>query len=150
MAPVYNLCSQLQNSFQCLLRRVAVPDSKTNRAICQILYREGFVSALASGDERGPYHVGFPVPVTPDNVSRRKLWVDLKYRDGRPVLTKLQVVSKPSRRVYATVPELKAVAAGRSYNGLLKSQQFGQATILDTEYGVLELKEALTKNVGGE
>ncbi|KAJ3129288.1 Small RNA 2'-O-methyltransferase [Nowakowskiella sp. JEL0407] len=132
------------------LRRVAVPDSKTNRAICQILYREGFVAGLASGDIRGPFHTGFPVPLTPDNVSKRRLWVDLKYRDGKPVLTKMQVVSKPSRRVYATVEELKAVAAGRSYTGLLKPQEFGQATVIDTEYGILELKEALSKNVGGE
>ncbi|KNC96278.1 mitochondrial 37S ribosomal protein MRPS8 [Spizellomyces punctatus DAOM BR117] len=150
MAPVHNLCSQIQNSFRWKLRRVAVPHSATNRAICQILYEEGFVSTLASGDETGPFQRGVEVPITPDNIARRKIWLDLKYRDGQAVLQKMRAVSKPSRRIFASVEELQAIAAARRAGPLLKGQEVGQVTILDTPYGIIELKEALTKEVGGE
>ncbi|KAI8807658.1 ribosomal protein S8 [Cladochytrium replicatum] len=152
MPPVHNLCSQIQNAFRTNMRRIAVPDTRTNRAVTQILYREGFISAVATGDLAGPYNARStpPPPLTPDLLPMRRLWVDLKYREGVPVLKKMTPVSKPSRRVNATVPELKAVVAGRSAGALVKPQVLGQTTILDTEYGILELKEALVKNVGGE
>jgi small subunit ribosomal protein S8 len=150
MAPLYNLCSQIVNSTKWGFRRIAVPESKVNRDIVRILYDEGFISGVSTGDNKGPYHRGYEVPATPDNISRRRIWLDLKYRDGEPVLKKLAVISKPSRRVFATVQELKAVASLRNAGPLLKAQEVGQVTILDTPYGVIELKEALKKNVGGE
>ncbi|KAJ3202126.1 hypothetical protein HDU67_000785 [Dinochytrium kinnereticum] len=151
MPPVHNLCSQLHNSFRWRFNRIAVPESRTNRAVAQILYEEGFLTSVASGDVRGPFHTGREVPATPDNISRRRLWLNLKYRSGEPVLRKVSAVSVPSRRVFATFEELKAVAsAKRTQNPLIKPQEMGQITILDTIYGTLELKEALRKNVGGE
>lgn len=113
---------------------------------------------MMKGDEQGPYPVtnaqnGKPaeeVPYTPDNIARRKLWLDLKYRFGDPVLSELKIVSKPSRKVFATAEDLKAVAIGQKVGSLLKPSTVGQITILDTPYGVVELKDALRKNVGGE
>ncbi|KAI8841288.1 30S ribosomal protein S8 [Chytridium lagenaria] len=151
MPPVHNLCSQLHNSFRWNFNRIAVPESKTNRAVVQVLYEEGFLSSVASGDVLGPYRTGKEVTITPDNVSRRRIWLNLKYRNGEPVLKKISAVSVPSRRVFATFEELKAVAsAKRTQNTLIKPQEMGQITVLDTIYGILELKDALKKNVGGE
>ncbi|KAI9091157.1 ribosomal protein S8 [Phlyctochytrium arcticum] len=150
MAPIYNLCSQIQNSFRWRLRQIAVPHSKTNRAICRVLYDEGFLTNLSSGDQTGPFNAGVEVPITPDNVARRKLWLDLKYYEGLPVLKNIHVVSKPSRRVFASIEELKAIAAAKRAGPLLPGQTVGQVTILDTPYGIIELKEALKKEVGGE
>ncbi|KAI8817558.1 ribosomal protein S8 [Fimicolochytrium jonesii] len=180
MAPLYHLCSQIQNSFKWQLRRIAVPNSKPNRAICQILYDEGFVSSVALGDETGPFPANAPVftglatspspqPTStpsssssatpnrksalvtpPPNPARLRIWLDLKYKHSRPVLSRMSVVSKPSRRVYASLRELQAVAAARRAGPLLKGQEVGQITILDTPYGIIELKEALKQEVGGE
>lgn len=128
-----------------------MPATKLNRAVCGILYREGFVSAVLQGDIYGPDPSGHEIPVTPDNVAMRRLWLELKYRDNEPVLRAMKAVSLPSRRIYATVDELKAVAAGRrNAHALVKPADVGQITILDTAYGVLDINEALMKNVGGE
>ncbi|KAJ3145099.1 hypothetical protein HDU86_001151 [Geranomyces michiganensis] len=195
MAPVHNLCSAVQNSFRWKLRQIAVPVSATNRAICRILYDEGFIAALEQGSAQGPHaavrplpHAPTPTPPVPKpsslstsvvsdpsstatqrplqpptessathfpqppspNPASQKLWLTLKYKDGEPVLRKMAAVSKPSRRVFASLAELRAVAAARRAGPLLKGQEVGQVTILKTPYGIIELKEALEKEVGGE
>ncbi|KAJ3206843.1 hypothetical protein HDU83_005828 [Entophlyctis luteolus] len=146
----WHLCSHIHNAFKQRQARIAVPFSNQNKAIAQILRSEGFVSAVMTGDILGPFRVGIEVPATPDNVSRRRLWLDLKYSYGEPVLTDMRAISKPSRRVFATPHELKMIAAARRAGPLLKGQHVGQITIVDTPFGVLELKEALRLNVGGE
>ncbi|KAJ3091140.1 hypothetical protein HK102_001554 [Quaeritorhiza haematococci] len=150
MAPIYHLCSNITNAFRSKLRQTAVPDNKTFRDIVDILYKEGFIASYATGDERGPFLHGTYVPATPSNIGRRRLWLDLKYREGLPALSEMNIVSKPSRRVYASVEELKAVAAARNASTLLKAQKVGQITIINSPYGIVELKDALAKNVGGE
>ncbi|KAI9208253.1 ribosomal protein S8 [Polychytrium aggregatum] len=149
-ANVANLCSQIQNSFRWRFRRIAVPYTNVNRSIAHILYDEGFISSYMSGDDKGPYHTGSVVPVTPDNIARRKIWMDLKYHEGEPVLKKMSTISKPSRKVFASVLELKAIASARRASPLLRPQGVGHITILKTKYGILELKDALSKEVGGE
>ncbi|KAI9346473.1 ribosomal protein S8 [Obelidium mucronatum] len=150
MGHYWHLCSHIHNAFKQRLVQVAVPASKQNAAIVRILLAEGFLGGVAQGDVHGPFQLGVPVPVTPDNVAQRRLWLDLKYARGDAVLSDLRAVSKPSRRVFATAHELKMIAAARRAGPLLKGQQVGQVTILDTEYGIIELKDALKKNVGGE
>ncbi|KAH6581476.1 hypothetical protein BASA61_009057 [Batrachochytrium salamandrivorans] len=133
MAPlVHNLCSHIENAYRSQLRRIAVPYTKTSKAICAVLYQEGFISALVAGDETGPFDRGYAVPITPDNVAQRKLWLDLKYRSGISALTSMKIISKPSRRVHASFEELRAIAAARRAGPLLKPQLAGQITIVDT------------------
>ncbi|KAI8617697.1 ribosomal protein S8 [Chytriomyces sp. MP71] len=132
----WHLSSHVTNAFRLRMARVAVPESKQNQAIANILHDEGFVAAVQSGDTLGPYQMGAQVPITPDN--------------GEPVLHDMRAVSKPSRRVFATAQELKMVAAARRASPLLKGAHVGQVTILKTAYGIVELKDALKKNVGGE
>ncbi|KAJ3103019.1 hypothetical protein HDU97_010457 [Phlyctochytrium planicorne] len=151
MPPVHNLCSKISNAFRWKYNRIAVPESKTNKAVLQILYQEGLISSFSSGNVQGPHRTGVEMPATPDNISRRRLWLDLKYKNGEPVIRNIKAVSVPSRRVFASFVELKAIAsAKRTGNVLLKPQEVGQITVLDTIYGILELKEALKKEVGGE
>ena len=145
-----HLCSQVHNAFMARARRTAVPDTILNRSVCNILYSEGFVSSITSGDDSGPYDAGIQVPVTPDNVARRKLWLHLKYRYGNPVLSQLKIISKPSRRVFASLDELKSVVSGARDSPLLKRSRMGQITILDTPFGIIEAREALKRGVAGE
>lgn len=132
------------------LRRIAVPYTRMNKQICTVLYEEGLITALQTGDTQGPFHRGFPVPITPDNVSSRKIWLDLKYRLGESVLKRMRCVSKPSRKVIASVDELKVVC-GASQSGLLKPVVAGQVMLINTkELGVVEIKDAIRHECGGE
>lgn len=151
MAPVYHLCSHIKNAYSSKLKSISVPFSKTNKHICDILYREGFITSLAIGDTQGPFHTGVEIPLTPSNVSSRKIWLDLKYRLGEPALSDMQVISKPSRKVFANVNDLRHMFSGTATKGsLLKNARLGQVTIVKTEHGIMELREALKKSIGGE
>ncbi|TPX47376.1 hypothetical protein SeMB42_g00047 [Synchytrium endobioticum] len=150
MAPYHHLCSQIENSFRWKLRRIAVPSTKTNRAICQILYYEGFLSSIATGNTKGPYAYSYNEPVTPDNVAEQRLWLDLKYRDGLPAMNSLRVVSKPSRRVSLTADQVKLFAGMRRASPLIKPMELGQVTILKTPAGIVEISAALKYDMGGE
>ncbi|KAF9355961.1 hypothetical protein BGX26_005889 [Mortierella sp. AD094] len=112
----YDLCARVQNGFRARLRRIAVPDTKMNHAIANVLYKEGFIAGVSRGDHIQPDSAY--VPTTPDNVATRRLWLELKYNNDEPVLKKM---SAP-----------------------------GEIAILTTNYGVLELREALEKGAGGE
>ena len=64
--------------------------------------------------------------------------IELKYHEGCPVISEIQRVSTPGRRVYSGIKDLKRV-----YNGL-------GIAILSTPRGVLSDNEARVANVGGE
>ena len=69
---------------------------------------------------------------------KSEIEVELKYFDGAPVIKEVQRVSKPGRRVYASVATLPSV-----FNGL-------GISILSTPKGVMSDQEARAQNVGGE
>ncbi|KAJ3301054.1 hypothetical protein HDV03_001455 [Kappamyces sp. JEL0829] len=148
--PIYHLSSHIQNAYKAGQKRIAVPYSKINKSITTILWEEGLLQQVIAGDLHGPFELGFEVPITPANIASRRLWLDLKYRNGEPALTRMGVISKPSRRIFASPEECRAIASSRQASALLKGQVLGQVTILDTPYGVVEMKDALRKNVGGE
>ena len=62
----------------------------------------------------------------------------MKYFDGQPVIREIKRVSRPGRRVYSGIKDLKRV-----YNGL-------GIAILSTPRGVMSDVEARAANVGGE
>jgi small subunit ribosomal protein S8 len=64
--------------------------------------------------------------------------VELKYFDGQPVIHEIQRISKPGRRVYASVKTIPRV-----HNGL-------GVSILSTPNGVMADHDARDQNVGGE
>ena len=69
---------------------------------------------------------------------KAEIEIELKYFDGAPVIRELQRVSKPGRRVYASVETLPTV-----FNGM-------GISILSTPKGVMSDADARTQNVGGE
>ena len=68
-----------------------------------------------------------------------ELEIELKYFDGEPVIRDIRRVSKPGRRVYASVDTIPTV-----FNGL------GRISILSTSKGVMSDNDARQNNVGGE
>ncbi|CAO3627940.1 unnamed protein product [Mucor hiemalis] len=137
MPRVHNLCARIQNGFRARLQTIAIPETKMNLAVSNILYKEGFLSSVTRGNHVGPDQAY--TPTTNENVATRRLWLSLKYKDNHPALSTLSLV----------INELKNVAGGRRAQ-FIKPLQPGEIAIVNTNRGVLEVQEAIEKNVGGE
>ncbi len=117
--PISDLLVRLQNASRVGHTTVSLPYSQMKHSIAQILHKEGYV-----GD-----------------VSKKQyaLNITLKYNAaGTPVITGTKRISKPSRRMYMGVRDVKPVKRG---HGLL---------VLSTPGGIMTGKEAQAKRVGGE
>lgn len=103
------LCTQLLTSSRAALPRTALPYSPSSLAITSVLLRHGLLSSLSLGSPAAPspqtFHL-LPLPA-------QKLWVGLKHRQGLPVLRRLELVSKPSKRVVVSRDELGRLLTGR-------------------------------------
>lgn len=98
---------------------VLVVKSKKVVSLLKVLKSEGFISSFEEVDG--------------------KLYVGLKYfRDGRPLISKLAMVSKPSRRIYSKRSEVKQVRGGLGFY------------VLSTSKGVISSRDLSNESVGGE
>lgn len=118
--PIADFLVRLYNASLVGKTEVAVPFSSIKLAIAEILAREGYVG-----------EVGKPKKGS-------ALTIPLSYKNGRPAITGVKRISKPSRRMYLGVRDVRPVKRG---HGLL---------VLSTPAGVLTGKEAQQKRVGGE
>lgn len=88
-------------------------------------------------------------PITQENVSSRRLWVGLKYYNSRPVLEKMRLVSKPTRRVWMSHWDIGVLVKGerRGYvNGL---RGIGESMFVTTDRGIMEARECVERRIGG-
>lgn len=123
MDPVSDLLMRIRNAHLAKHDRVDVPSSKLKAEICKILRDEGFIKNYRLVEQQ-------PFPM---------IRVFLEYDEsGEPAITHAKRVSKPGRRVYASVKNIPRVA-----NGL-------GVSILSTPKGVMSDSDARDQNVGGE
>lgn len=120
--PVSDMLSRILNAQARMKREVAMPSSKLKTAIAGVFRAEGYISDFRVTDEGG----------------KRTLVIDLKYFEGRPVIERLQRVSRPGLRRYRPKGKLP-----RILNGL------GTA-IISTPVGILTDRAARQQGVGGE
>jgi small subunit ribosomal protein S8 len=121
--PIADMLTRIRNGLIVRKGFVLVPSSKIKVAIAQILLEEGFIQGYEVTNER-------PQP----NI---RIW--LKYdQDRRPLLTGLERVSKPGRRVYKGKQNLPWVLSGLG------------VAIVSTPKGVMTDREARRQGVGGE
>jgi small subunit ribosomal protein S8 len=102
---------------------VSIPSSRLRVSVLDVLKTEGFNRGEAAVDHAN---------------GRKELEIEQKYFDGAPVIREISRVSKPGRRVYASVKTLP-----RINNGL-------GVAILSTPKGVMADHDAREHNVGGE
>ncbi|KAK3355982.1 ribosomal protein S8 [Neurospora tetraspora] len=149
---ITNMCSHLQNASRARLGLTSLPNTKYNLALALALHRAGFISSVTRGGPHPPTPEALlthePEPVTSANVATRRLWVGLKYWNEEPVLKSLKPISKPSRLVTASLEELNRVARGFPA-GYMKGLQLGECLFVNTDRGVLEVREAVERKVGG-
>ncbi len=143
-----NVCSHLQNCVMAKLPLAKIPYTRLHLQIALGLYNEGFISSVQRGSINGPDIK--QVEVTPDNVSTRRLWLGLKYKDNKPVLSHIHLISKPNRRVHLTNDELVHFAAGNRVR-FVKPMKPDEVVFVRASNGdVLNLYEAVKKQLTGE
>ena len=146
---IANACSHLQNASRARLGLTSIPNTKYNLRLMLALHRAGFISSVTRGGPSPPADLAAdPEPVTSDNVATRRLWVGLKYWDNEPVMRNIKPVSRPSRSVTSDLADLNRVARGFEA-GYVKGLNLGETLFLSTDRGVLEVREALERKVGG-
>ncbi|MDA1329944.1 MAG: 30S ribosomal protein S8 [Chloroflexi bacterium] len=126
--PIADMLTRLRNAVMAGHTLVAMPSSNLKAAIAQILKEEGFVESFEIVEGEIP---AFKI-----------LRVNLKYlgdrRERRSVISGLERVSKPGRRVYAKRTEIPWVLSGLGI------------AILSTPRGVMSGQRARQMGVGGE
>jgi small subunit ribosomal protein S8 len=149
---VTNACIHLQNCARARLGLTSIPNTKYNLRLALAMHRAGLIASVTRGGPRPPPPEALLAtetePVTSENVATRRLWIGLKYWNNEPVIRNVSPVSKPSRLVTAQLPELRMVARGLNVEQL-KGLNLGETMFLSTDRGVLEVREALSKKVGG-
>ena len=121
--PIADMLTRIRNAQTARHETVLVPDSKTKRAIANILLNEGYISN---------------VELIEDKI-QNEIKITLKYAENnKKVMSGLKRISKPGLRVYAGVDELPRVL-----NGL-------GIAIISTSKGIVTDREARKLGLGGE
>ncbi|HEY6832982.1 MAG TPA: 30S ribosomal protein S8 [Pseudolabrys sp.] len=121
--PIGDMIARIRNAQMRNKSKVSMPGSKQRERVLEVLKTEGYIRGFASVAHAS---------------GRNELEIELKYFDGEPVIREIERISKPGRRVYASVKALP-----RINNGL-------GVAILSTPKGVMADHEARDANVGGE
>jgi small subunit ribosomal protein S8 len=121
--PIGDMLARIRNAQERGKSKVTTPASRLRERVLDVLQHEGFIRGYVTVQkEQG----------------KSEIEIELKYFDGAPVIHEIHRVSKPSRRVYASVDTIPTV-----YNGL-------GISILSTPKGVMSDADARAQNVGGE
>jgi small subunit ribosomal protein S8 len=120
--PIADMLTRIRNAQMAEKVAVSMPSSKIKVAIANVLKDEGYIDDFAIRE----------------NGSKPELDIALKYYAGRPVIERIERVSKPGLRVYKGTDSLPRVM-----NGL-------GIAIVSTPKGVMTDRRARASNVGGE
>lgn len=121
--PIADMLTRIRNGQQKQKRVIKSPASKQRAAVLEVLKSEGYIRGYTRNQI---------------DASKAEFEIELKYNDGRPVITEIHRVSRPGRRVYSGIEDLSRV-----FNGL-------GISILSTSKGVMSDIEARKQRLGGE
>lgn len=120
--PISDMLTRIRNAQRASKVAVSMPSSKLKVALAKVLKDEGYIEDFSiSGEEKKPV-----------------LDIQLKYYAGRPVIERIERVSRPGLRVYKGTVDIPKVM-----NGL-------GVAILSTSKGVMTDRKARAAGVGGE
>ena len=120
--PIGDMLARIKNSQLRNHKKVEMPSSNFKMKIADVLKNEGYIN-------------GFNVD---KNDNKKVLIIDLKYNSGSPVISVIERVSKPGRRVFSSAQSLPKIN-----NGL-------GIAIISTPKGVMTDIDARKQKVGGE
>ena len=120
--PIADLLTRIRNAQLARKPDVSVSSSKLKTALVKVLKDEGYVGEFRTASD-GP---------------KTTLTIELKYYEGRPVIDRLERVSRPGLRVYRGKDELPTVLGGLG------------VAIVSTSQGVMTDRQARAAGHGGE
>ena len=120
--PIGDMLARLKNSQMRNHKKVELPSSKFKAKIAEILKSEGYI-------------IDYEVK---SNHNKTNLQISLKYSSGNPVISSIERVSKPGRRIFSSAESLPKVN-----NGL-------GIAIISTPKGVMTDIDARKQKIGGE
>lgn len=120
--PIADMLTRIRNGQMAEKLGVSMPSSKLKESIAEVLKSEGYIEDFSVRKVGG----------------KADLDIELKYYAGRPVIERIERISKPGLRVYRGMQELPKVM-----NGL-------GVAIVSTPKGVMTDRKARSANVGGE
>ena len=120
--PIADLLTRIRNAQMVAKNSVTVPSSKVKVAIVQVLKDEGYIDGFQVKTDGG----------------KSEIEIALKYYAGRPVIERIERVSRPGLRVYKGSSAIPQVM-----NGL-------GVAIVTTPKGVMTDRKARANGVGGE
>jgi small subunit ribosomal protein S8 len=121
--PISDMLTRVRNALGARQSKVEVPASRLKIEIVRILKQEGYIANYRVADEEG----------------KRTIKIYLKYQpDHTPVISRLERISKPGRRVYAGSKGIPQIIGGMGIN------------IVTTSHGVMTDRQARKAGVGGE
>jgi len=127
--PIADMLTRIRNAQLVGHSEVTMPASTLKAAIAQVLKSEGYIEDFATREKGGADAKGGV---------KKELAIALKYYAGRPVIERLERVSKPGLRVYRGRDDIPRVM-----NGL-------GVAILSTSRGVMTDRKARADGLGGE
>ena len=119
--PIGDMLARIKNSLMRNHSKVKLPSSKFKVKLAEVLKSEGYIIDYKATDEKKPI-----------------LEINLKYNYGNPVISSIERVSKPGRRVFSSAESLPKIN-----NGL-------GIAIVSTPRGVMTDIDARKQNIGGE
>jgi len=123
--PIADMLTRIRNAQVVGHTEVSMPASRLKGAIAKVLKDEGYIEDFAMREKTG-------------DSAKKELAIALKYYAGRPVIERLERVSKPGLRVYKGRNDIPRVM-----NGL-------GVAILSTSRGVMTDRKARADGLGGE
>ena len=119
--PIGDMLARIKNSLMRNHAKVKLPSSKFKIKLAEVLKSEGYIIDYKVTDEKKP-----------------NLEINLKYNSGNPVISSIERVSKPGRRIFSSAESLPKIN-----NGL-------GIAIVSTPKGVMTDIDARKQKIGGE
>ncbi len=119
--PISDMLTRIRNGQMAKHATVSMPSSTMKVSVAKVLESEGYIQSFSVEEGVQP-----------------ELTVDLKYFEGKPVIEKIERISRPGLRIYKGTQELPKVMGGLG------------VAIVSTNKGVMSDRAARAAGVGGE
>ncbi|MFP4639298.1 MAG: 30S ribosomal protein S8 [Guyparkeria sp.] len=119
--PIADMLTRIRNGQAACKTEVRMPASKFKKAVAQTLLDEGYIESVRTEGDAKP-----------------TLVIGLRYYEGKPVIEKLDRVSRPGSRKFFGAENLPQVIGGLG------------VAVVSTSQGVMPDREARRRNIGGE
>ncbi len=120
--PIADMLTRIRNAQTARKPSVTLPASKQKLAVAKVLEQEGYLASVTAEEVDG----------------KNALTLGLKYYDDRPVIERIQRISRPGLRIFKRVDELPVVQGGLG------------VAIVSTSQGVMTNAQAKAQGHGGE